>query len=79
MSAINFSELNEDTLEELVKLSEEESEKEFTFEYQNYLIEFSNLDSNFHYFNMAQMNNIIASNYTEPNQENLFSPPENIV
>lgn len=79
MSTIAFSELNEETLEELVKLSEEESEKEFTFEYENNLVDFSNLQANFQYYNVAQINNIFAFNYKEPIQENLFSPPENIV
>lgn len=76
MSTITFSELGEESLEELLKLSEEESEKEFTFEYPNYQIEISNLNSNFRYFNVAQFNSIMSSNYIEPHQENLFSPPE---
>lgn len=71
-----FSELSEEALEELVDLSEEDSEKEYTYSFLNddFLIVNEGLELS--YINDAQQNHIVAADYTEPHPENLYSPPE---
>lgn len=75
-SYLAFSEANEDSIEEILKLSESEEEDPIFFEN---LHDYSSLlDENLAYDtrNASQMNQLVANNYKEPNQENLFSPPE---
>lgn len=75
VSVFAFYENTEDIAEELVDLSEEETEKEYIYEFRINFINSLISDLPFSK-NNAQINFLLASNYTEPHPKNLFSPPE---